>query len=541
MKRMFMNAVRLVVILPCIVAAQTSSNMEFFGNVNDHPENGYAACWGYTSADGREYALLACYDGTAIIDITGPTPIEVDFIPGPTSLWREMKTYLNYAYIVTENTSQSQGGVQIVDLSYLPDSAMFVKNYVWIDTINATIIYQPAVHSISVNGNYLYLNGGGNSLSGIRILDISDPINPQKIGRLADPYIHDSFVRNDTIYAAAIYGEGITIVDATDKTSPVIVKQQSYFGAGTHNMWTTSDGRYLLTTDEIGDTPKTLKVWDIQNLNSIAKIGDYTNTTATIHNVFIKGNLAYVAWYTAGLQVVDISNPAQPTVVGFYDTYPASNASGYQGAWGADPYFHSGKVIISDRQTGLYVVRYNGDKRGIVKGLVYDYRSLVGIPNVRLNFPELSITRWTDSDGSYIFGYAPGTYRVRIERPGFGFIDTSITVLEGQTTDVDFAPDVLTSAEQSGPSLPSEFLLGQNYPNPFNPSTIIPYEVVSRSHVRIGIYNLLGKEIAVLVDGVKDPGRYSFSLHAGNLPSGVYFYRMIAGGMVQTRRMMVVR
>ncbi len=533
-----------IAVIPCAMYSQVSLNMEYFGNLNQRsvPQGTYSAIWGYTTPQGFEYAILGCYNGTAVIDINGPTPVEVDFVPGPGTNWREMKTYLHYAYIVSENTNPAVGGVQILDLSYLPDSVSLVNRYVWFETSDLDTTFYPAAHSVSVSGHYLYLNGGSGSPFGIRILDISDPVNPVRAGVLPAPYVHDSFIRNDTIFAAAINnGNGLMIFDASNKTNITLVKQVTYPGAGTHNAWTTVDRNYVLTTDEIGTTSKTLKIWNISDLNNVTNAATFTNTTAIVHNTFVKGNLAYTAWYTAGLRVVDISNPQSPVEVGYYDTYPANNNAIYAGNWGADPFFPSGKVILSDMQTGLHVVRYTGDKRGIVKGLVYDERTLTGLEGVRLEFPDLSITRWTDEGGNYIFGYAPGTYRVRLERTGFGSVDTTITVIEGQTTSVDFAPSVLTSSEQAGSTIPSDFHLGQNYPNPFNPSTVIPYEVSERSHIRISVYNILGKEMAVLHNGVKDPGTYTVFYDATGLPSGVYFYRMSVGTLVQTRRMLFIR
>jgi hypothetical protein len=80
--------------------------------------------------------------------------------------------------------------------------------------------------------------------------------------------------------------------------------------------------------------------------------------SATVHNVTVRGNLAYVAWYTAGAQIIDITNPEDPVIVGYLDSYTQNNNSGYAGAWGIYPYYPSGKFIISDMQTGLYVGRY---------------------------------------------------------------------------------------------------------------------------------------------------------------------------------------
>ena len=349
--------------------AQTSNslNVEFFGNKNDHQgttTTSYSACWGYTAPDGREYALLGTREGTSIIDITdAPTLREVVFIPGPVSAWREMKTYQQHAYIVTENGTDSLAGVQIVDLSNLPNTASLVKTYIWVDTVAGVVTTIPRAHSVSVEGKYLYLNGG--NFNGIRILDLTDPVNPAKAGVYNGPYVHDSYIRNDTIYASAISnGGGLDIVDARNKANPQRIKLLQYPGSGTHNAWTTEDGNYVLTTDEVGSTQKTLKVWDIRNVQNPSKVAEFSNSVAIVHNVFVKGNLAYVAWYADGLKVVDITNPSNPTLVGYYDSYPGAPVAQYVGAWGAFPYYPSGKVIISDIQTGLYVLRYKAPDTG---------------------------------------------------------------------------------------------------------------------------------------------------------------------------------
>jgi choice-of-anchor B domain-containing protein len=237
------------------------------------------------------------------------------------------------------------------------------------------------------------------------------------VGRYIGPYIHDSHIRNDTIFAAAIYAnDGLDIIDARNKSNPQRIKLIQYAGSGTHNAWTSHDRQYVLTTDEIGNTPKTLKVWDIRNLQNPTKVAEVSRAPAIVHNVFVKGTLAYVAWYTAGLVVVDVANPSTPQIVGYYDTYPQSDAQAYAGAWGADPYFPSGKVIVSDMQTGLYVLRYTGDKRGKVVGKVADAFTGEALQDVLLHFTDASITRWTNDQGEYLFGYAPGTYCRRQHR-----------------------------------------------------------------------------------------------------------------------------
>ncbi len=524
-----------------VAAAQFSQNMEFLGNKNDYASTGtYSACWGYVAPDGREYALLGCQTGTSIIDITdAPNLREVSFIPGPNSRWREMKTYRHYAYVVTENESnQPGGGIQIIDLFNLPHSAALVKTYVWTDTLNGVPTFFPRVHSVSVSGNYLYLNGG--NYNGIRILDLRDPVNPVKAGVYVGPYIHDSHIRNDTIFASAINaGGGLDIIDARNKSNPQRIKLIQYAGSGTHNAWTTWDRNFLATTDEIGSTPKTLKIWDIRNLQNPTKVAEVVVDTAIVHNVFIKGTLAYVAWYRAGLRVVDLSNPHSPQIVGFYDTYPANNGASYSGAWGADPYFPSGKVIISDMQTGLYVVRYTGDRRGMVTGTVRSASGSETISNALLHFTDAAITRWTGSNGQYLFGYAPGTYKVKIEAPGYQSREATIIISQGAIQTFDFTLSPLTSAEED-PS-PRGFVLHQNFPNPFNPVTTISFSLPQEEHVRIEVLNVLGEQVRILVDGRYDAAHHLVTFDGSGLPSGVYLYRLSSGSARDLKKMVLMK
>ena len=105
--------------------------MYLLANVNTH-QTPYSAVWGYKAPDGREYAIIGSYDGTQFVDVTDVTNIiEVGFVPSTnpgssSNLWREMKTYSHYAYIVSEVTNS---GIQIVDLQYLPDSVHYVKKF----------------------------------------------------------------------------------------------------------------------------------------------------------------------------------------------------------------------------------------------------------------------------------------------------------------------------------------------------------------------------------------------------------------------------
>ncbi len=89
--------------------------------------------------------------------------------------------------------------------------------------------------------------------------------------------------------------------------------------------------------------------------------------------------------------------------------------------------------------------------------------------------------------------------------------------------------------------LPKQFALEQNYPNPFNPSTMISYQLPASSNVSLKVFDMLGKEVATLVNGRQEAGAYTMNFNANQLSSGVYFYRLQAGNFVQTRKMMLVK
>lgn len=88
---------------------------------------------------------------------------------------------------------------------------------------------------------------------------------------------------------------------------------------------------------------------------------------------------------------------------------------------------------------------------------------------------------------------------------------------------------------------PEQFSLGQNYPNPFNPSTKIEYAISQSSFVSLKVYNVLGEEVAKLVNETKAPGNYEVNFNAANLPSGIYFYKLSAGSFTESKKMILLK
>lgn len=550
----------LAVLSPLWLQAQTT-RLDTVRHLNVRSGGGYSAIWGYTAPDGREYAILGCNGssgraaGTSIIDITNDTsPREVAFISGPASSWREMKTYKHYAYVVSE---ASNSGVQIIDLSALPDTASLVRTFTYTSGTRNT----GRNHTITITDGFMYLNGSANwSPGGILIFDLrGDPLVPEYVGMYQPEYIHDSYVLRDTIYASAINSNGgLYIADAKDKTNVRTIGKITYTGSGTHNTWVTKDRRYVITTDEIGGTPKTLKFWDIGSLPAIPSNPVTTFTPVPgqiVHNVTVRGDYAYVAWYSAGVRVVNVSNPAQPSDAGGYDTSPST--SGYSGIWGIYPYFPSGKIIGGDMGNGLWVFRFSDlSPRRAVR--------LLGPSNADTLNGTSAVFRWTKAADLL---KDPHWYEVSLSGPG---IDTmwvsadSISLFAGLSRlqngqsytwrvttrdEWNTTPSAETFSfiyKAAGPTgvrseVPLEFELSQNYPNPFNPATKIDFSVPAAGLTTLKVYDMLGKEVATIVNEVLPEGFHFRTFNAANLASGVYVYKLQSGGFVQTRRMVVLR
>jgi hypothetical protein len=104
-----------------------------------------------------------------------------------------------------------------------------------------------------------------------------------------------------------------------------------------------------------------------------------------------------------------------------------------------------------------------------------------------------------------------------------------------------YKQSTITVVEEEQELLPTEFKLEQNFPNPFNPATTIKYAVPIKSNVLIKIYNIVGEEVAKLVNEEKDQGWYSLVFESSGLASGIYIYRMQAGTYVNTKKMILVK
>jgi choice-of-anchor B domain-containing protein len=333
-------------------SAQISDNMTLLGSLQEYGQ--YSDSWGYTDPTGREYAIVGTVAGTTIVNVTNPaTSYETGFIPGPASTWRDMKTYDRYAYIVSEGG----GGMQIVDLND-PENPQPLTSYLGFTTAHNIYIEEATARAYVC---------GANNARGFHVIDLTNPTQPQALGSYTTTYVHDLYVRDNIATIAEIYEGTFSILDVTNPANPVLLAGPiSYPGSFTHNAWLTGNGDYLLTSDEV--VGARVRIWDVRNLAGISQVGSYQAPVADsiVHNVIVRGNLAYISYYSEGVRVIDVSDPTLPEEIGYYDTWTGPSG-GYNGAWGVYPFFPSGNIVVSDIESGLFVLSL--DSGGPITGI----------------------------------------------------------------------------------------------------------------------------------------------------------------------------
>jgi choice-of-anchor B domain-containing protein len=518
-----------------ILTAQ--SNVTFLSNLNPHPSAGYNDIWGYVDGSGNEYALLGVQTGTSIINVTVPTnPVQVAFIPGPNSTWRDIKVHSTYAYIITEGTGTGRG-LQIVDLSQLPTTATLV---------NTIETWFTRAHNIFIDNGFAYVIGTNNG-GGMHILDLSNPVNPTRtFYYTGSDYIHDVYVWNDTVVAAA--ADSYDLISVSNKFSPQLLSVSLILpGIYAHSGWMTEDKRYFVGTEEFN--VRDITVWDIQDRSSwnlVVSSWQNPGSTSYVHNLFILGDYAHISYYTSGYVVLDISDPTDPQLAGHYDTYPQNNGGTYNGAWGCYPYLPSGNTLISDIQTGLYVLKFNGS----IPVELTSFTAEVGNASVTLNWSTSSeknnqgfeVQRKNESE-YYTIGFVEGN-GTTTEISDYSFTDKNLQsgTYHYRLKQVDYDGSTSFSEEvMVEVTNPSTFVLNQNYPNPFNPSTNIKFNIPSSGFVNLSVYNLVGEKVSEIVNEILPEGEYNITFDASNLSSGIYIAKLYADNYNQSIKMTLLK
>jgi choice-of-anchor B domain-containing protein len=344
--------------------------------------------WGWTDPEtGREYAIVGRMDGTSFVDVTNPSnPVYVGDLPetdgAQSSIWRDIKVYENHAYVVADNSGNH--GMQVFDLTQLRDfdgTPTTFEETAHYDRVNSA-------HNVIINTDtgfaYIVGAGGGGETcgGGLHMVNIQSPAQPTFAGCFADPstgrtgtgYTHDAqcvvYDGPDTEHQGQEICIGanetaISIADVTDKENPVALSTGSYPDhAYVHQGWLTEDHRYFFQNDELdeingtADSTRTL-IWDVSDLDDPQLVREFfLGNPASDHNLYVKGDVMYQSNYVSGLRILDVSDPANPVEVGYFDTEPfGEDAAGFAGSWSNYPFFQSGVIAVSSMQEGLFLLR----------------------------------------------------------------------------------------------------------------------------------------------------------------------------------------
>jgi len=323
-------------------------------------------CWGYASPSGREYAVVGTSSSTVIVEVTDPANASlIEVIPGPLSLWRDVKVYQDRAYSVSEGG----GGIQVIDLSAVDAGVVTLENTV-------TGSGDERTHNVAIDevSGYLYRTGGGGN--GLRIYSLANPSSPQFVGSWGSRYVHDAQVVTYTsgpyagrqlAFCCAGLGNGsgdtgLSIVDVTNKNFPFRIEQIAYPNRRySHQGWLSPDRSRFYLGDELdenaGVNTTVTRVFDVSDPGDASFVGEFTNGVASIsHNMYERDGLLFQANYTSGLRVFDTaSDPNNPAEVAFFDTSPDLTSSSFNGLWSCYVGLPSGTIIGSDLERGLFV------------------------------------------------------------------------------------------------------------------------------------------------------------------------------------------
>ncbi|MCB9463186.1 MAG: choice-of-anchor B family protein [Candidatus Eisenbacteria bacterium] len=382
----------------------------------------YSDVWGYDAPDGTSLAFVGYLGGTWILDVTDPaTPREVADIPGNRSIWRDFKTAGEHLFIVMDRFSET-AGLQVVDLTTPLEPRLVLE----------TSEFFGRSHNIAIDGERLYCVGTyrqAGEPEEVVILDVSEPAAPAEVGRYSLDRFHDIYVRDGIAYGADFLDGELVILDVHDPSAFEVLSRTPDPGQDTHNTWLSDDGRTCFVTSE--EEGGYVDVFDVTDLRAPVWITDWKLNeylAAGVHNVQVQGDLAYCSWYTAGLQVLDVRNPAYPRRVAFVDTHPNDRTFSFDGDWGVFPHTRSGLVYVSDINTGFYVFRVEPQSAEVLVTVV-DEQTMSPIADASVEAdapapaPGDALDASTGADGTVRLVFPVEVEEIRANR--FGYLDAS--------------------------------------------------------------------------------------------------------------------
>jgi choice-of-anchor B domain-containing protein len=508
--------------------AQTSHNMDSLFHWKDTTllgswffNNAYNEVWGMV-VDSKEYAVIGSTAGTHIFDVTIPdSSYLAAFVPGAQTggiiIHRDYHDYNGYLYAVADEGIST---LQIIDISTLPDSVsvvydsdnLFVRAHnIFIDTATAKMYACATKDSAS---NYP-----------MNIYSLADPTNPTFLYTYPDVgHVHDVYVRNDTAYCNN-GPDALTVVDFTSGSSHTTLGTlTSYPHQGyNHSGWLSEDGQiYVFADENHGLDIKICDVSDLSNITVLSQINSNVHVDSSMaHNLIIKNDTLYVSYYHDGVRLYDISDPANPFEIAWYDTYLETDHQSYRGAWGVYPFLPSGNVLVSDMQSGLFVLGISDS--AVILPPVADFST--AISGLQVSFLDLS----TNTPTSWAWDFGDGTTDT-VQHPSHTYSTDStywVCLTAGNAGGSDMYCDSVTVTE------PPSFIANKQHQVLVYPVPAIDRLMVALPGMKqLVIYDLIGnKHLSRVVN------QDHVALDISHLPAGTFLLQVHTHDALITRKL----
>jgi hypothetical protein len=374
------------------------------------------------------------------------------------------------------------------------------------------------IYDFAISGNYIYVPVNN---AGLYVFDASSPGNQNSVGH-CNAFLANRYVSVEGAYCFLAGWGDLGSIDISNPAQPALVNVY-YFGSSAEDITITGNYAYILSGFD-------LSIVDISNPDDPHTAGNYVTEEIT-YNSYASGHFLYLTTpYASNLHILDITNPVIPTLLISYHL-PGSPAglevvNNYAYIAGTD----YGLMIldISDPLFPLWVgncATPDIAEDVCVSGhyaFVPDYRSGLQIIDIANPVNPILV-------GSID---TPGWAKKAIVNGEFVYLinDYSIITFRFSATGISELNDN-----------PFSYSLSQNYPNPFNAQTSIKYALPQSGEVEIAIYNIMGQKVAVLSNGIEQPGEHTAIWDAKDMPSGVYFAKLQAGEKSETIIMVLLK
>jgi hypothetical protein len=453
------------------------------------PVSFYAGDYQFISGMG-DYVYLTLNSLFSVLNISDP--LNVQYVSG-----FEIPGYINDVAVSGSYAFTGSNGFRVLDISDSThpvevghaDIAGSLVEY----ADNSLVLYCP--YSMTANNT-------------VHIMNVSDPQNPISLDSYLSPVMTWDLVVKDNLAFVACWWDGVRILNFEDPNNLTLIGHtMGWTSGGTpgvdycYAQAVDVEGNYLYIVDyEPFTTEDTygLYIVDISNPAAPILINRFEGITSYPQDVKVKDGIVYIADGNGGVEVVDVFDPMNPSVIGYID--------------------------LIDGSTGIKV---DGN---------YAYVSeyiLGGVQIVDISHPATpTIAGWYEPSGVFALGVELNNGFVYIS-DGLGGIQIYRNLL---VTPVSVEPEN---------NVVSDFKLEQNYPNPFNPSTVISYQLPVNGNVILKVYDILGNEVVTLVNEEQPAGKYEVDFNSSSIKhlpsSGIYFYQLKAGSFIETKKMILLK